>query len=145
MHPPRQHRGRAEVIISGLVDENGDPAEATVDGLTTTVTGFTDEDGAIAIAGPAGTECTVTELNPPPGYQGPAVDSVDLTIPVGGSDQVEYTFVNVGTGALRSPRSPMRPGTFSFDVDCTDDAFDSRTSSSTWAPARSGRPACQPR
>ena len=46
--------------------------------------------GVIAIAGPAGTQCTVTETAPPPGYDLPAVHQFTYTIPVGSSQSVNY-------------------------------------------------------
>jgi uncharacterized repeat protein (TIGR01451 family) len=114
----------AKVIISGLVDENGDPAVAETNGRVTSVTGFTDAEGAIAIAGPAGTECTVTELNPPDGYLPEGDSSIDLTIP-NGSDQLVYTFENIGTGDLTiSKHAVGGSGTFHFEVDCDGTAYD---------------------
>src|SRR5436190_14447567 len=113
-----------EVIISGLVDGNGDPAVAETNGLVTSVTGFTDANGAIAIAGPAGTDCIVTELNPPDGYLPDSVSSKELTIP-NGSDQLVYTFENTGTGDLTiSKHAVGGSGTFHFDVDCDGTAYD---------------------
>ena len=69
------------LVISGLEDAR--PSGAPVTGNP--ATGFAN-DGFIAIAGPEGTECTVTELEAPPGYVLPADTSETYVIPRAGSE-----------------------------------------------------------
>jgi hypothetical protein len=71
------------VVISGI------DGTTVFNGTTYTVSGASPT-GIIAIAGPAGTPCTVTETAPPPGYDLPAVATFEYTIPVGTSQSVNY-------------------------------------------------------
>jgi uncharacterized repeat protein (TIGR01451 family) len=81
------------VIITGLVDGNGDPVVATYDTATHAWTASgTADPGFIGISGPSGTVCTVTETAAPPGYELPDVTTHQYTIPVGTSQQVEEWF-----------------------------------------------------
>jgi len=93
------------VIITGLVDGNGDPVVATYDTATHAWTASgTADPGFIGISGPSGTVCTVTETAAPPGYELPDVTTHQYTIPVGTSQQVEEWFnapsVPAPTGGL---------------------------------------------
>jgi uncharacterized repeat protein (TIGR01451 family) len=81
------------VIITGLVDGNGDPVVATYDATSGAwEASGTANPGFIGISGPSGTVCTVTETAAPPGYELPDVTSHQYTIPVGTSQQVEAWF-----------------------------------------------------
>lgn len=81
------------IIITGLVDANGDPVVATYDTTHSTwVAAGTANPGFIGISGPSGTVCTVTETAPPPGYELPTTTRQVYTIPVGTSQQVEDWF-----------------------------------------------------
>jgi len=81
------------VIVTGLVDANGDPVVATYDTTHSAwVAVGTANPGFIGISGPSGTVCTVTETSPPPGYDLPATTTHQYTIPVGTSQQVEEWF-----------------------------------------------------
>ncbi|MFN2560230.1 MAG: hypothetical protein ABR571_02885, partial [Jatrophihabitans sp.] len=71
------------VVISGI------DGTTVFNGTTYTVSG-TSPTGIIAIAGPAGTPCTVVETAPPPGYDKPANSTFNYTIPVGTSQSVNY-------------------------------------------------------
>jgi Domain of unknown function (DUF5979) len=102
------------VIISGLVDSQGDPVP-TVD---QSASGKADT-GVIAIAGPAGTVCTVTETAAPPGYELPANPTHQYTIPNGSAQSVEY-FENTAVGSLVVRKTADMGGSFTFDVDCND-------------------------
>lgn len=76
-------------------------------------------DGTIAINGPSGTPCTVTETAAPDGY---LVDAAprDLVIPVGASQTVTV-FVNQQLGSLTVEKTTAGAGgTFSFTVTCDD-------------------------
>ncbi len=69
---------------------NGESFDATSGGhIETDVT--TGDDGLIGIQAPTGTECTITETDPPPGYDLSDDPSVTLTATQGG---VSHTFVN---------------------------------------------------
>jgi len=81
------------VIITGLVDANGDPVVATYDtAMHAWVAEGTADPGFIGVSGPSGTVCTVTETAAPPGYEMPATTTHQYTIPVGSSQQVEEWF-----------------------------------------------------
>lgn len=76
-------------------------------------------DGSIAINGPSGTPCDVTETAAPDGY---LLDSVTkhLTIPVGTSQTI-YVFVNHQTAPLYVTKHAVGgSGTFHFTVSCDD-------------------------
>jgi uncharacterized repeat protein (TIGR01451 family) len=104
------------VVISGL--ESARPDGTPVTGNP--ATGYAN-DGFIAIAGPEGTPCTVTELEAPPGgYILPADASRTYTIPRVGSSDATKVFLNTRTGALKITKIADAAGTFTFDVSCTD-------------------------
>jgi hypothetical protein len=78
------------VVISGLTGP---------DSATTFVNGAYESSGVattgvIAIAGPEGTGCSVTETAAPPGYALADPATQEFTIPRGGTDQVEGTFLD---------------------------------------------------
>lgn len=77
------------VVISGLEDAR--PSGAPVTGNPTT--GFAN-DGFIAISGPEGTECTVTELQAPPGYVLPDDTETTYVIPRSGSADATQVILN---------------------------------------------------
>ena len=104
-------------IITGLSQQSVVNADGTV-----TASGVATS-GAIAIVGPSGTPCTVTETAAPPGYQ---LDSTprNLVIPVGTSQTIEV-FVNLQLGDLVITKTTSGgTGTFVFDVNCDGTAFD---------------------
>ncbi len=104
------------LVISGL--ETARPDGAPVSGNP--ATGYANE-GFIAIAGPEGTPCTVTELEAPPGgYVMPNNVSRTYTIPRSGSTDATKVFLNTRTGALRIIKIADATGSFTFDVSCTD-------------------------
>ena len=104
------------VVISGLESARPDGTPVT----TNPATGFAN-DGFIAIAGPEGTPCTVTEIEAPPGgYTLPADPSRTYTIPRVGSADATKVFLNTRTGALKITKIADKAGTFTFDVTCTD-------------------------
>jgi hypothetical protein len=78
------------VVISGLQDARPTGAPATG---TNTVSGYANT-GVIAINGPEGTSCTVTETEAPPGYLLPANPVNVYVIPRTGSDTATQTIVN---------------------------------------------------
>jgi hypothetical protein len=81
-----------------------------------TYTGTTGTDNAIAIAGPLGTSCVITETVAPPGYVLATPASVTAVIGVDGPD---ITFVNPpALGSLAITKVSDTPGTFTFTVDC---------------------------
>ncbi len=105
-------------IITGLSNPS------TTSGGVVSASG-TAGDGTIAISGPSGTVCTVTETAAPDGF---VVDSEprELVIPVGTSQTINV-FVNSQTSSLTvSKTTNGGTGTFTFDLDCDDvgDAFD---------------------
>src|SRR4051812_5505281 len=69
---------------------NGDDFPAVSGGHIET-DAITGDDGLIAIQAPTGTVCTVTETDPPDGYDLPADPDVTLTATIGG---VTHTFVD---------------------------------------------------
>lgn len=72
------------VVISGLSGSTSFSGGAYV-------ASGTSDTGIIAIAGPEGTDCTVTETAPPPGYDLPADPVFHYTIPAGSSGQeIDY-------------------------------------------------------
>lgn len=81
------------VVITGLVDADGNPVVATYDTTTHAwvAVGLADP-GYIGISGPSGTVCTVTETAAPDGYELPDVTTHQYTIPVGTSQVVEEWF-----------------------------------------------------
>jgi len=84
----------------------------------------TSASGTIAIVGPSGTPCRVTETAAPTGFVGdPATRS--LVIPVG-SGQVVEVFVNRQRSSLSVIKrtSAGSTGTFTFRVDCDGTEFD---------------------
>ena len=104
-------------IITGLASPSATNANGTV-----SASGVSD-DGSIAINGPSGTPCTVTETAAPATY---VLDPTprNLTIPVG-VDQTINTFVNQhASGNLVVTKSSNVAGTFSFDIDCDGTAYD---------------------
>ena len=102
-------------VITGL-----DPSQTNAD-ASVSATGVAG-DGTIAVGGPSGTPCTVTETAAPSGY---VLDSTprDLVIPVG-SDQTVSVFVNQRFGSLQITKAADAAGTFLFDIDCSDNSFD---------------------
>lgn len=104
-------------VITGLSSQSHADPDGTVSALGVAGT------GAVAINGPSGTACTVTETEAPPGYQ---LDPTSrrLLIPVGTSQSVDV-FVNQQLGDLVITKSTTGgSGTFTFDVDCDGTASD---------------------
>ena len=100
-------------IITGLSNQSQTNPDGTVS--TSGAAG----DGTIAINGPSGTPCTVTETAAPDGY---LVDATprNLVIPVGASQTVNV-FVNQQLGSLSvSKHAVGGGGTFHFTVSCDD-------------------------
>lgn len=100
-------------IITGLSNPSTTLANGTVAASGVAVT------GTIAIVGPSGTPCTVTETAAPDGY---VLDPTprNLVIPVGTAQTVNV-FVNQQLGALRvSKHAVGGAGTFTFTVSCND-------------------------
>src|SRR5207237_1260063 len=110
--------GVPPTIITGL-----DPSVSNPDG-TVSASGVAG-DGTIAINGPSGTHCTATETQAPPNYQGDPTPR-DLVIPVGNTDdsQTVSVFVNRQFGSLQITKAADVPGTFLFDINCSNDSFD---------------------
>ena len=80
--------------------------------------------GSIAINGPSGTPCTVTETAAPTGYQLDATPR-NLVIPIGDSQTVNV-FVNQQLGDLEITKTVSGgTGIFTFDVNCDGTDFDS--------------------
>ena len=105
-------------IITGLSQTSQSNSDGTVTASGTSAT------GVIAISGPSGTPCSVTETAAPAGYQ---LDSTprSLVIPIGTGQTIEV-FVNlreVGTLVV-DKTTTGGTGTFTFDVDCDGTAFD---------------------
>ena len=103
-------------IITGL----SNPSHTNPDG---TVSASGTSAGSIAITGPSGTPCTVTETAAPPGYQ---VDPTprNLVIPIGTSQTINI-FVNRQLGNLViSKTTNGGTGTFTFHVNCDGSEFD---------------------
>ena len=103
-------------IVTGL----SNPSQTNPDG-TVSATG-TSASGIIAIVGPSGTSCTVTETAAPPGYDFDP-NPRTLTIPVGTSQTVTV-FVNarqIGNLVINKTTTGGS-GTFSFAVNCSEDA-----------------------
>lgn len=104
-------------VITGLSTTSHSNADGTVSASGVSAV------GSIAINGPSGTPCTVTETAAPEGYQ---VDSTprNLVIPVGTAQTVNV-FVNRQVGALLITKATTGgTGTFTFDLDCDGTAFD---------------------
>jgi len=108
-------------IITGLSNQSHTNPNGTV-----SASGVSDE-GTIAINGPSGTHCIVTETAAPTGY---VLDPTprDLVIPVGTSQTVNV-FVNKQLGSLTVTKHAVGgAGTFHFTVTCDDgetyDPFD---------------------
>jgi uncharacterized repeat protein (TIGR01451 family) len=100
-------------IITGLSNQSVTNPDGTVSASGAAA------DGSIAINGPSGTPCTVTETAAPAGY---LVDATprDLVIPVGDAQTVNV-FVNQQLGSLSVEKTTVGGGgTFSFDVTCDD-------------------------
>ena len=101
-------------IITGLSNQSVTNPNGTVSASGTA------DAGTIAINGPSGTPCVVTETAAPPGY---VVDPTprNLVIPVGTSQTINV-FVNQQLGSLTVTKEAVGGGgTFSFDVTCDDD------------------------
>jgi len=108
------------VIITGLVDANGDPVVATYDTTHSTwVASGTADPGFIGISGPSGTVCTVTETSAPPGYELPATTTHQYTIPVGTSQQVEEWFNAPAVPNLHLVKSAVPPSGSTVALDST--------------------------
>ncbi|HVM05637.1 MAG TPA: DUF5979 domain-containing protein [Acidimicrobiales bacterium] len=104
-------------IITGLSNQSQTNQDGTVSASGTATT------GAIAVNGPSGTPCTVTETAAPDGYQLDATPR-SLVIPIGTSQTVSV-FVNVQLGDLVITKATNGgSGTFTFDVDCTGTTYD---------------------
>jgi uncharacterized repeat protein (TIGR01451 family) len=100
-------------IITGLSNQSQTNGNGTVSASGSSA------DGTIAINGPSGTPCTVTETDAPAGYQ---VDPTprNLVIPVGTSQTINV-FVNQQLGSLSvSKHAVGGGGTFHFTVSCDD-------------------------
>ena len=99
-----------------------DLMDVVIEGVSgDTWTGTTGADNAIAIAGPLGTRCTVTETVPPPGYVLASPASVTVTISqVATPDVVIVNPPFVETGSLVVSKTTVGgSGSFDFTVDCT--------------------------
>lgn len=104
-------------IITGLSQTSQTNSNGTV-----TASGVS-ANGTIAIVGPSGTPCTVTETAAPAGYQLDATPR-NLVIPVGTSQTINV-FVNLQFGSLTvSKTTSGGSGTFTFTVDCDGDGND---------------------
>jgi uncharacterized repeat protein (TIGR01451 family) len=104
-------------IITGLSNPS------VVNPNTTVSASGVSASGTIAINGPSGTPCVVTETAAPPGY---ILDPTprNLVIPVGSSQTINI-FVNQQLGSLSvSKHAVGGTGTFSFTVDCDGTAYD---------------------
>ncbi|HEU0132002.1 MAG TPA: DUF5979 domain-containing protein [Mycobacteriales bacterium] len=100
-------------IITGLSNQSHTNANGTV-----SATGVAD-DGTIAINGPSGTPCVVTETAAPAGYLLDATPR-NLVIPVGASQTINV-FVNHQQGSLTVTKHAVGAGgTFHFTVSCDD-------------------------
>ena len=105
-------------IITGLSNQSQTNQNGTVSATGTAAT------GAVAVNGPSGTPCTVTETEAPVGYQLDATPR-NLVIPIGAGQTINV-FVNVQLGDLVITKATNGgSGTFTFDVDCTGAAHDS--------------------
>ena len=103
-------------IITGLTNQS------VLNGGTVSASGVASA-GTIAINGPSGTPCVVTETAAPAGYQ---LDPTprNLVIPIGTSQTINI-FVNLQFGSLTITKSVIGgAGTFTFDIDCSVDSFD---------------------
>ena len=110
------------LIIYDDSDDNTD-VEVTPDvAVDTNYDDPTDAAGEISLDLVEPGTYTVTELAAPDGY---LIDDAEgtLEIPSEGSDSVLFTNTRE-TGSLRITKIADAAGTFSFDVDCTDDEFD---------------------
>ncbi|HET7489677.1 MAG TPA: DUF5979 domain-containing protein [Acidimicrobiales bacterium] len=107
-------------IITGLSGQSQSNPDGTVGASGTS------KSGSIAISGPSGTPCTVTETSAPPGYQLDPTPRA-LSIPVGAAQEVNV-FVNVQLADLVITKTTTGgSGTFTFNVDCEGTAFDQQT------------------
>ena len=100
-------------IITGLSNQSVTNPNGTVSASGAAA------DGTIAINGPSGTPCTVTETAAPDGY---LVDATprNLVIPVGTSQTINV-FVNQQLGSLSVDKTTAGAGgTFTFEVSCDD-------------------------
>jgi uncharacterized repeat protein (TIGR01451 family) len=104
-------------IITGLSNASGTNPNGTVSASGVAA------DGSIAINGPSGTPCTVTETAAPSGYVLDATPR-NLVIPVGASQTISVFVNQQAVGALVVQKSTNEDGTFHFDVDCTGTAYD---------------------
>ena len=108
-------------IITGLATASHTNADGTVSAAGVSAV------GSIAINGPSGTACTVTETAAPAGYQ---IDPAprNLVIPIGTAQTVNV-FVNSQLGDLVITKVVNGgTGTFTFDVDCDGTAHDDAVS-----------------
>jgi uncharacterized repeat protein (TIGR01451 family) len=99
---------------------SSDLMDVVIEGVTgNSWTGTTGADNAVTISGPIGTECTVTETAPPPGYVLASPASVNVTISAVVTPDV--VFVNPPqTGSLVVAKTTVGgSGSFNFTVDCT--------------------------
>ena len=104
-------------IITGLSSQSQTNQNGAVSASGTSA------NGTIAVVGPSGTPCTVTETAAPAGYQFDGTPR-NLVIPVGTSQTVTV-FVNRQLGSLVvSKTTSGGTGTFSFDVNCDGTEFD---------------------
>jgi hypothetical protein len=79
--------------------------------------------GFVAVSGPSGSTCNVTETVPPPGYQLPDTVTHSFTIPVGSSGATIINFVDpLAPGSIKivkvAPASQSST-VFHFEIDCT--------------------------
>jgi hypothetical protein len=98
-------------IITGL-----NPSQINQDGTVTA--GGVAADGIIAINGPSGTPCVVTETAAPAGYQFDP-EPKNLVIPIGQSQTI-YKFVNLQLGSLEVTKDVVGGAgeSFGFSVSC---------------------------
>jgi uncharacterized repeat protein (TIGR01451 family)/LPXTG-motif cell wall-anchored protein len=100
-------------IITGLTNPSVTNGNGTVSASGVAA------DGTVAINGPSGTPCVVTETAAPAGYQVDATPR-NLVIPVGSSQTINV-FVNQQLGSLSvSKHAVGGGGTFHFTVSCDD-------------------------
>ncbi|HVF31717.1 MAG TPA: DUF5979 domain-containing protein [Acidimicrobiales bacterium] len=103
-------------IISGLSEPSTTDSNGVVSASGTA------GDGTIAIVGPSGTPCTVTETAPPAGHLHDPTPR-ELVIPVGTSQTIEV-FVNEQVSSLTVTKTSDADGSFDFVLDCDDDRYD---------------------
>jgi LPXTG-motif cell wall-anchored protein len=79
--------------------------------------------GFVAVSGPSGSTCNVTETVPPPGYQLPDIVTHSFTIPIGTSGATIINFIDpLAPGSIRIEKtapSSQQSTVFHFTITCT--------------------------